>query len=133
ILGEPFVRSKSSKDESVGHFFRRRFGKQVQERLVTPFVTGIHAADAEQLSMAAVFPRMLEMEKQYGSLTGAMLRSFTGRTSKNSTAKPRPRGTIFSFERGMETLPTRLASNVKVRYGVGDAVPGNARATVIAV
>jgi oxygen-dependent protoporphyrinogen oxidase len=133
ILGEPLVRSKSPKDESVGQFFRRRFGKQAHDHLVAPLLTGMYAADTEQLSMAAVFPKMLEMEKQYGSLAGAMLRSFTRRSSAASSSKPRPRGTSFSFDRGMETLPGRLASNLTIRYGVTDARPGNARATVLAV
>jgi protoporphyrinogen/coproporphyrinogen III oxidase len=76
------------------------------------------------------------MERQHGSLTGAMLRSFTRRapaSSASPSSKRRPRGTIFSFEHGMQTLPLRLASNLKIRYNVPDARPGNARATVLAV
>lgn len=133
ILGEPLVRSKSPKDESVAQFFRRRFGKEAQDHLVAPLLTGMYAADTERLSMAAVFPRMVEMEKQYGSLAVAMLRSFTRRSSVASSSKRRPRGTIFSFEHGVETLPARLASKLTVRYGVTNAHPGNARATVLAV
>ena len=40
ILGEFFIRSKSPKDESVGEFFRRRFGRQVHDRLVAPQCSG---------------------------------------------------------------------------------------------
>ena len=133
ILVEPLVRSKSPKNESVGQFFRRRFGRQVHDHLVAPLLTGMYAADTERLSMAAVFPRMVEMEREYGSLAGAMLRSLTHRSAAASPSRPRPRGTIFSFENGMETLPARLASNLTIRYGITDARPGNARATVLAV
>ncbi len=69
ILAEPFIRSKSPKDESVRDFLVRRFGKQAHDRLAGPLFTGIYAADTGQLSMAAVLPRMLEMERDYGSLT----------------------------------------------------------------
>jgi oxygen-dependent protoporphyrinogen oxidase len=133
VLAEPLVRSKSPKDESVGQFFRRRFGRQVHDNLVAPMLTGIYAADSDRLSMAAVFPRMIEMEKQHGSLAGAMLRSFTRRAPSTSPAKARPRGTIFSFDDGMETLPQRLASRLNVQYGTDDVRPGEARATVLAL
>jgi protoporphyrinogen/coproporphyrinogen III oxidase len=134
ILAEPLIRSKSPKDESVGHFFRRRFGRQVHDNLVAPLLTGIYAADSDRLSMAAVFPKMIEMEKQHGSLAGAMFRSFTRRRPKTtSPSNPPPRGTIFSFDHGMETLPARMASRLSIQYGSSDARPGQARATVLAL
>src|SRR5438093_13323872 len=92
ILTEPLIRSKSPKDESVRDFIVRRFGAQLHNRLVGPLFTGIYATDPAQLSMAAVMPRMLEMERQYGSLTAAMLRSFSKRSPAAATGKPRPRG-----------------------------------------
>ena len=134
VLAEPLIRSKSPRDESVRQFFIRRFGRQVHDNLVAPLLTGIYAADTDRLSMAAVFPRMIEMEKQHGSLAGAMLRSFTRRRPTTaSSATPRPRGTIFSFDNGMETLPQRMASRLSIQYGTGDVRPGQARATVLAV
>ena len=41
ILSEPFIRSKSPKDESVRDFFVRRFGRQAHDRLVGPMLIGI--------------------------------------------------------------------------------------------
>src|SRR5688572_24970057 len=38
---EPLIRTKSPPDESVASFFRRRFGREVHDRLAAPFVTGI--------------------------------------------------------------------------------------------
>jgi oxygen-dependent protoporphyrinogen oxidase len=134
IVAEPLVRTKSPKDESVGQFFRRRFGRQAHDNLVAPLLTGMYAADTDRLSMAAVFPRMIEMENQHGSLAGAMLRSFTRRRPATSPASnPRPRGTIFSFDNGMGTLPARMASGLSIRYGSSDARLGQARATVLAL
>jgi len=135
ILGEPFIRSKSRRDESVSGFFRRRFGLQAHDRLVAPLLTGMYAADTEHLSMAAVFPRMVEMERDYGSLAGAMLRSFGRRSNSSRPAqgRPKPRGSIFSFDRGMQALPDRLAERLNVQYGVEQARAGDARATVLAV
>ena len=133
ILSEPFIRSKSPQDESVRDFFIRRFGKQAHDRLVGPMLIGIYATDTARLSMAAVLPRMLEMERQYGSLTSAMLRSFTRRSKPAATtAKPRPKGFTFSFPHGNESLPARLAQTLDIRYEQTDARPGMAPVTVLA-
>src|SRR5215471_14396102 len=81
ILSEPFIRSKSPQNESLRDFIVRRFGAQAHDRLVGPlFGSGIYATDTKQLSVRAVLPRMVEMEQQYGSLTAAMLRSFSRRS-----------------------------------------------------
>ena len=136
-LREPFVRSKSSGDESVRDFFVRRFGKEVHDRLVGPMLTGIYATDTAQLGMAAVWPRMLEMERDSGSLTAAMLRSFTRRSTTArpaaTTTKPRPKGFTFTFPSGMETLPARVAQKLDIRYGEHDVRIGSAPVTVLTI
>jgi oxygen-dependent protoporphyrinogen oxidase len=95
--------------------------------------TGIYATDTAQLSMAAVLPRMLEMERQYGSLTAAMLRSFSRRSPAVTTTKPKPRGFTLSFSNGLEMLPVRLAEKLAVRYEQTEARIGLAPVTVLAV
>lgn len=131
VVREPLVRSKSPRDESVRDFFTRRFGKEAHDNLIAPMLTGIYASDTRQLSMAAVFPRMVEMERHYGSLIGAMLRSFMKRSPSPSLARPKPKGSIFSFSQGMEMLPRRMAESLAVTYCVEDARDGDARVTVV--
>ncbi len=58
-------------DESLASFVRRRFGREVLERLVQPLVGGIYTSDPEQLSLAATLPRFLEQERDFGSLIRA--------------------------------------------------------------
>ena len=136
-MRELFVRSKSPGDESVRDFFIRRFGKEAHDRLVGPMLTGIYATDTAQLGMAAVWPRMLEMERDYGSLTAAMLRSFTRRSTPARPAatptKPRPKGFTFTFPSGLETLPARVAQKLDIRYGQQDVRIGSAPVTVLAI
>ncbi|HYR43354.1 MAG TPA: protoporphyrinogen oxidase [Terriglobia bacterium] len=133
ILSEPFIRSKSPKDESVRDFFTRRFGKQAHDRLIGPMFTGIYATDTAQLSMAAVLPRIVEMEREHGSLTAAMLRSFTRRSTPLPATKPKPKGFTFSFPLGNQTLPARIAQNLNIRYEEQDARAGMAPVTVLAI
>jgi oxygen-dependent protoporphyrinogen oxidase len=133
ILVDPFIRSKSPKDESVRDFFIRRLGKQAHDRLIGPLFIGIYATDTAKLSITAVLPRMLEMERDHGSLTAAMLRSFTQRKTPAKPAKPRPKGFTFSFPLGNETLPSRMAESLSIRYGEADARLGMAPVTVLAI
>ena len=95
-------------DESVAAFVRRKFGDELLDRLVAPFVSGVYAGDPEKLSLRASFPKLHEFETKYGSvLRGAM---------KSRPAKGAPRPGLCSFRDGMETLPRALAARL------GDAV-----------
>ena len=55
-------------DESVAAFISRRLGSEVYERLIEPLMGGIYAADATQLSLAATFPQLRQLELQHGGL-----------------------------------------------------------------
>src|SRR4029078_6541083 len=56
-------------DESVAAFARRRAGKEVAAVLADAVVTGIHAGNPELLSVNAAFPRLIQFEREYGSVT----------------------------------------------------------------
>lgn len=68
-------RGASGKDESLGSFVRRRFGREVLERVAQPLVGGIYTADPEQLSLAATMPRFLQMEREHRSVIAALWRA----------------------------------------------------------
>ena len=74
VASEPFRRTKPPhQEESVAEFVRRKFGHEILEYLVAPFVSGIYAGDPEKLSLRAAFPSLDEWEREYGSvLRGAM-------------------------------------------------------------
>ena len=140
-MGELFVRSRSggeeSSDESIASFFRRRFGDEAHDRLVAPFVAGIYAGDTEKLSIGATFPRMLDVERNSGSLIKGMLMRKSGGDSKDEKPSgPRRGSRISSFPQGMSVLTNRMAGMISIRYNAagvrigGDVHP---RATVLAV
>jgi len=102
-----------SKDESIAAFVRRKFGNELLDRLVAPFVSGLYAGDPEKLSLRAAFPKLHEFETKYGSvLRGAM---------KSRPAKGTPRPGLCSFRDGMETLPRALGARL------GDALLSEAQ------
>jgi oxygen-dependent protoporphyrinogen oxidase len=93
-----------SADESIAAFVRRKFGDELLDRIVAPFVSGVYAGDPEKLSLRASFPKLHEFETKYGSvLRGAM---------KSRPAKGTPRPGLCSFRDGMETLPRSLGARL---------------------
>jgi protoporphyrinogen/coproporphyrinogen III oxidase len=93
-----------AEDESIAAFARRKFGPELLERIVAPFVSGVYAGDPERLSMRASFPKIHEFETQYGSvIRGAM---------KSRPPKGTPRAGLCAFRDGLETLPRAIASRL---------------------
>jgi oxygen-dependent protoporphyrinogen oxidase len=45
---------------------RRRFGQEAVDYLAEPLLAGIHAGDVERLSIRALFPRLVDAERQSG-------------------------------------------------------------------
>jgi oxygen-dependent protoporphyrinogen oxidase len=109
-MGEPLVGGRPRPgDESIGSFFTRRFGPQVVDRLVGPFVGGIYAGDPAELGIEGTFPRLAELERRYGSVILGLLRS--GRGAR--------RFGLCSFRDGMAALPRMLAAGTDVRCQEG--------------
>src|SRR5215831_9368236 len=136
VLREPLVRSKSPANESVRDFFTRRIGKEAHDRIVAPALTGIYAGNTANLSMAAIFPKIIEMEREHGSLGAAFLKSLFGKkkTKPEASARPKPKGSTFSFTDGVGTLPRRLAEQLNIQYNCKEDVRvGEAPVTVITI
>ena len=95
-------------DESMGHFVRRRLGRETFDRLVEPLISAIYAADMEKLSVKATLSRFRDMEKQHGSLIRAMRQQMRQRPagSQNSAGESGARYSMFV------TLSTGLSSLV---------------------
>jgi oxygen-dependent protoporphyrinogen oxidase len=122
LLAEPFVFSGGSDDESVSEFVSRRFGREVLEKAMEPFVAGMLAADAEQASAAAVLPRLVALERRYGSIgAGVLLNRILRRRTASVTE-------AFSFRGGMATLAEELAQAPGIDLRTGHAAQELVRA-----
>jgi oxygen-dependent protoporphyrinogen oxidase len=60
-------------DVSVAQFIREHYGQETVDYLAEPLLAGVYGGDAEQLSVASVLGRFLELERTYGSLTRGVL------------------------------------------------------------
>jgi oxygen-dependent protoporphyrinogen oxidase len=119
IAGEPIIEARrEATEESVAAFARRRIGSEAAERLVAPFVSGIFAGDADRLSVQAAFPRLANLETNYGGLIKGMIAKGreARRTRKSAVAvleRAAPtRRRAVSFREGMAFLPNTLAQRL---------------------
>jgi oxygen-dependent protoporphyrinogen oxidase len=120
MLAEPFVR-RGPQDESVADFVRRRFGRELLDYVFDPLVGGIYAGNPENLSMAALLPRLKQLEQHYGSVVrGVAAKALSGMDPRFD---PRHRN-LFSFRQGMASLPQQLAATLGPRLWSGVRVEG---------
>lgn len=89
-------------DESVAAFMRRRLGAEAFDSLIEPLMGGIYAGQAEQLSLAATFPQLRQLELNYGSLLGGLNQRRATPTSGKSLPP------FLAYRDGMGRLVHRL-------------------------
>jgi oxygen-dependent protoporphyrinogen oxidase len=112
---------RSSVDESLASFVRRRFGQQAFERMMEPLMAGIYAGDAEELSVRATFPRFVELEQEHGSVLRGMM---SVRARQNGAGRSEAKRTMFvTLKRGLQELVTALVrrltdQGVQLRSGM---------------
>ncbi len=95
-------RSTPAGDESVASFTRRHFGEEVLTRIAAPLLSGVLGGDVEELSVRAVMPQFVAMEREHGSLIAAL----RARSSRSSPP-------IFTTLRsGLGTLIDRLVAGI---------------------
>jgi oxygen-dependent protoporphyrinogen oxidase len=101
-------------DESVAALVERHFGAQAVDRLADPLLSGIYGGDAARLSAQAVLPRLVEMERKYGSLTRGMLAAHRQVRMRPTAPDTKSGGTaIFtSLRGGMQQLVDALAARL---------------------
>lgn len=135
VLCEPF-QPVGSDDESLAEFAIRRLGREAYEKLIDPMASGIYAGDPEKLSLKSCFPRVYNLERDYGSLIRGMikLQKKAKREGKVSVG-PGPGGTLTSFRSGMgtliEALKDKLGEGLKPKSKVASVSKENKVYTVI--
>lgn len=99
-----------TEDESMASFVRRRFGRELLDRLAQPLVGGIYGGDPDRLSLEATMPRFVEMEREHGSVIRAM-RAKRRRSTEQAASGARY-GLFVAFDRGMQVLIDALTNAV---------------------
>ena len=95
---------------------RRRLGREFADTMLDPMVKGITGGECRRVSLAAAFPRMVELEHDHGGLFRAMIA--LGASGAVKGKEPRggaggPSGVLTSFRGGMQSLPRALADGLR--------------------
>ena len=126
---EPLLpRTVWTDDIGVGDLIRRRFGRQVQERLVDPLLGGINAGRSEELSIEVGAAQLAAVARDHRSLmlglrqqrrrAAAAVEGGTGGSggpdgSGGTGEKPPP--AFYSLRGGVGALVTALEADVRAR------------------
>lgn len=114
----PFIQSSPAGiDESLADFGRRRLGKEALDKLIAPMVSGIFAGDPETMSLISCFPRIAELEREYGGLIKAMMMLAKKKKQDQAAGKvvssaAGPGGVLTSFKEGVQYLSDTVAASL---------------------
>ncbi len=115
---EPLIpQYQGDADETLAAFGRRRLGDEALRKLIAPMVSGIFAGDPETMSLVSCFPRIAELEREYGGLIKAMIK--LARKKKQEIAEGKvvssaagPGGILTSFRDGIQSLTDIVAKRI---------------------
>jgi protoporphyrinogen/coproporphyrinogen III oxidase len=139
LLSEIFrISHPPAREESLGEFVDRKFGAEVLDYLVDPFISTIFFGDPHKMGMHSAFPALVGWEQSRGSVVRGALRAY--RAKRNGKTKSPLEGqstnasnlkhgdlhvtdvlpSLGSFKQGMGTLVERLAEKLgeDLRLGV---------------
>lgn len=111
-------RGRPAADETIRSFVTRRFGREAFERVAQPMIGTIYTGDAAALSLQATMPRLLEVERRYGSVIRGLVRAHaaarrSGRGTPAPGAQTARRLSIFAtLADGMQALPDAAAARL---------------------
>jgi len=89
-------------DESVSGFVRRHFGDEVAQTIAGPLLAGVFGGSVDTLSVRAVMPGFVKLEREHGSLIAGLQQRQA--TSSDSV--------FTSLKSGLETLIRRMTDTL---------------------
>jgi oxygen-dependent protoporphyrinogen oxidase len=108
------------KDQATGPFLRRHFGAEYVEQVAAPLLAGIHATDAERLSLAAAFPGLAATARRHGSLIRAARRRSGGGGPTRVSLAGGVGSLVDALARHLEAAGVELAAGRRA-VGLGPA------------
>lgn len=111
ISVEPMLpKGKEAQDQSMGLFFRRRFGDELVENVLEPLLSGVYAGEIDELSLIATYPKFYEVEQQYGSVIKGLQATMPKPPKQKKDVKPP--GAFLSLRNGLGSLVEGLEAKL---------------------
>jgi protoporphyrinogen/coproporphyrinogen III oxidase len=99
LIRELWTAAGTKEKETLADFVERRFGTEVLQEFVDPFVSGIYSGDPKKLLVQTAFPKLWELEQKHGSLLRGMIQT-----------RSRVRRRLLSWSGGFSEFSQKLAS-----------------------
>ncbi|MCW9049264.1 MAG: protoporphyrinogen oxidase [Deltaproteobacteria bacterium] len=128
LAGEMLVPKRTAEgDETLAEFGRRRLGSEALNKLISPMVSGIFAGDPETMSLKSCFPRINELEQEFGGLIKAMLKLAKKKRAEIKAGKAvasaaGPGGILTSFKDGIQELTDGVVEGLSGKVLTGHEV-----------
>lgn len=111
-------KGKAVEDQSLGLFFRRRFGDELVENLIEPLLSGIYSGDVDEMSLMATFPNFYQLEQKHGSLIKGLNKTMP----KQPKTKQKKPGIFYALTGGFESLVDELEKQLDDVISLNTAV-----------
>jgi len=128
-LAQEFFRPRRTDgvDETLAEFARRRLGPEALDKLIGPMVSGIFAGNPETMSLKSCFPRIHELEQEYGGLLKAMIKlakqkKAEVKAGKQVASAAGPGGVLTSFVGSIQGLTDSMVNSLRGTVQVNQAV-----------
>ena len=130
IRDEELQQQAPDEDESVASFVRRHFGDEVLGTLAAPLLSGVFGGDVERLSVRAVMPQFVAMEREHGSLIAGL------QAARRKRGERRDQPIFTSLRRGMQSLTEALigtlpADRLRLRQKAQSLFPAPERGWIL--
>jgi protoporphyrinogen/coproporphyrinogen III oxidase len=135
-----------AEEESLAEFVERKFGAEVLDYLVDPFVSTVFLGDARKMGMQSAFRDLVEWERSRGSVVRGALRAYRSKRDERASGDGPARGdssrkhgglyvtdalpSLGSFMGGMATLAEKLADKLGEDVRLGSQVESVAAAAI---
>lgn len=112
LLKEPFVKPVFD-DETVESFVKRRLGHEFLDKIIGPMVCGVFAGDPKIMSMESNFPKIKEIEREYGSLIKGLISMMREKKAKADSISGGFSSKLLSFKNGVGSFVEHLSKDVE--------------------
>jgi len=118
LFTERFRKPQSPEgEESVTSFISRRFGREINDYLFEPILSGIYAGNPDLMSISEVLPMLPQWEKKYGSITKGLMKNMKAMGGRK----------IIAFKGGNSVLTDKLLSKLTGKIRFNCAITGITR------
>jgi protoporphyrinogen/coproporphyrinogen III oxidase len=121
LLSEVFRQSHPpAREESLAEFVDRKFGAEVLDYLVDPFISTIFFGDSPKMGMHSAFPAFVEWEQSRGSVVRGAIHAY--RAERETNAKSHGDGPSQNLKHGDLRVTDALPSLGSFKEGMGTLV-----------